>query len=976
MSERRKQKGAEGMADEVEGKAIGDASRMEVVEVQGISSALGAVHEEQSGRGLEEKKQSSSFRDSGTYHAFFSKVRLHLKVLDGKIRVILEVQYFEGDANESSAPDKSPNNNPGGKQLQHARDALLAQLVDLSDQVESRITKKKEELLSAKKMRENTGVQLYTQQGRLKLLQHKCSDLSIQIQKLTENDEQDRKCVSNLIAECMGSRAELNGELEMLKENQGELQLLEAGIFQMDNERRALKEQLETAKLSACAAGKVVSTLESQHLDCNYFLEERIRKLVNVEEEVQTQQHMIEAQRLEIQIASDAMNELNRQISRVLHQKKQLADHWRATMIATELQSKELPQARQDLQNAVDERRCLQGEASGLEAALLMSKSDKAQLDVLLDRDKAKLSESRRKLEVLKGQLIKLESDIDRAQQQSATSLLEKKRLLQERDRMSVLVRDKESQVSKAKRHLDELNAREVSFAEEHEICRTTGWLASKSIYALLAQTERLQDEIAHCEGATEIQVAQKLSMVSKVEQARMEREVWCTRVEEKGRVFDSHTKQLQAGMDRIEKLTGDLLVKEQSIQKLMCGRTEEDVGPMEATIANLKAEVADKEAQAMEIQRQWRNWQSMLLSHEDELNKISDNLHSLNEGKRKLTRTRRTLEANLQELNRAVRGRADECAGHRQQVLRLGEGVQKAKEERQQLDKAIKILRLNMQSFFDEGSSSLQEMDSKLESSRALLEELRKRSILEESKLIELEREISIEKETQQVVLPLLKRSANEAVQKEVRKLRSDLHNAQKLQSKLWTDLQLQISKRGAMAATHQGTWTKGHAEKQNLSLQRQEENLDRKMDETQRALRVAKSSASRLDSERLQLRRSIDYAVETMHRQSERMDETHSEIESLKRKKRLFVARTLTVQHLHKSALRRLEGSESSSWRSGPPQASPGALEAHARVSSVHKQLVSLHESLPRPMNAPLHDATLVLRFAIAMHPDAISH
>mmetsp|Transcript_5999 Transcript_5999/g.37204 ORF Transcript_5999/g.37204 Transcript_5999/m.37204 type:complete len:281 (-) Transcript_5999:3939-4781(-) len=275
------------------------------------------------------------------------------------------------------------------------------------------------------------------------------------------------------------------------------------------------------------------------------------------------------------------------------------------------------------------------------------------------------------------------------------------------------------------------------------------------------------------------------------------------------------------------------------------------------------------------------------------------------------------------------------------------------------------------MQSLFEEGSVNLQMMETKLEDSQALLEELKKRSVLDESKLIEMEREISIEKETQQALLPLLKRSANVDVLKEVRGLRNDLKSAQKLQAKLWTDLQRQISKRGTLTAAHQGTWTKGYAEKQALCLKKQEENLERNIDATRRALHSANSTSSSLDSERFKLRQSMEHAVGTLQRKSRRMEEVHVEIEGLKRAKLLLVARTLTLQHLHQSAAGRMDGSESTSWRSVPPQACTGASDAQSRVHSVQSSLLTFHASLPNPMEASWCDATLLLHYAVVVCP-----
>lgn len=934
-------------------------------------SASHATWEEESDPASEETGQRELIRECGKGYAFASVVRLHLNERDGKIEVDLQVEGLEHDSKPMSVPTKSINHAPGGKQLQKAREALWDQLVRTVGKLDKKIEKKKEELVVSQKMRENTGVQLYTQQGRVKTLQQKCADLSARIKKLTENEEQDQRWISNLKSDCMGSQEVLHQEIEALKESRGELQLLEAGIFQMDNERKAVKEQLETAKQSARAVGKVVSSLESQQVDFKYFMERKVCKLVNIQEEIRAKQDTIEAQRLEIQIASNAMQELNCQINRVLCQRKQMADQWRATMIATEIQSKDLQQARHELQHAVDECRRVRSEATGLKNALMAADSDKIQLDKALEKEKGKLSECNQQLEVLNSRLRTLASDISRAQKQKAATSLETKQLLRHKDCMSTALKEKESQLSKSKRHLDELNARDLAFAEEHEVCRTAGWLAAKRIYAVVAQTERLQDEIAHCERETELVVARKYSFMSDVERAKQERKVTCAQAEDKGHTFDSLTKELQAVMSRMERLTSALLVKEQSLQKLVSEKTEEDVGPMETTIASLKAEIADKEEQAMEMQSLWRKRQSSLLSIEEEMNRTSDQVHHLNEETRKLTKQREELGTTLEELSRALQNKADKSAWNQDQLLKLTDAMQKAKEGKKQLDNDIKVLRLGMKSLFEEGSMNLQMMDTKLEDSQALLAGLKKRSVLEESNLIEMEREISIEKETQQALLPLLKRSANIEVLKEVRGIRNDLKSAQKLQAKLWTDLQRQISKRGTLTAAHQGTWKKGYAEKQALCLKKQEENLERSIGVTRRALHSANSTASSLDSERFKLRKSIEHAAGTLQRKSRRMEEVHVEIESLKRTKILLVARTLTLQHLHKSAAGRMDGSESTSWRSVPPQARSGAADAHTRVHSVQSSLLSFHASLPNPMEASWCDATLLLHYAVALCP-----
>jgi predicted nucleic acid-binding Zn-ribbon protein len=76
---------------------------------------------------------------------------------------------------------------------------------------------------------------------------------------------------------------------------------------------------------------------------------------------------------------------------------------------------------------------------------------------------------------------------------------------------------------------------------------------------------------------------------------------------------------------DEVEKKTKDVDRLNKAYEKLMASVVDENMGPLEATIANISKEVVAKTAEAKDLQRAWVTCQTELVALTNENNGLAE---------------------------------------------------------------------------------------------------------------------------------------------------------------------------------------------------------------------------------------------------------------------------------------------------------------------------------------------------------------
>ena len=286
--------------------------------------------------------------------------------------------------------------------------------------------------------------------------------------------------------------------------------------------------------------------------------------------------------------------------------------------------------------------------------------------------------------------------------------------------------------------------------------------------------------------------------------------------------------------------------------EKLTANMTDEETGPLEATIANLKREITAKEGEGRDMQRMWVNYQTELVGLINDNNSLAEKIQRLKSETTVLTQKRGRLDQQQQQQDRQIKELESGMAQMRQDMSRLHALIAKNSDLQALLANDNFVLEGSIVSQLRSMEEEAGKLESKVQESadekRAVLAEI----VEAERQIMLWERKIQLEKETQAALDPEFGGAILAAMKKEIHRMKLRHSELLRRQEKLIQDMEQAIAKRELIAnkgRTTQAVSGKKAADLTESALAKAIADLRRSVRETEREAQLSEARIGELE-------------------------------------------------------------------------------------------------------------------------------
>jgi len=666
----------------------------------------------------------------------------------------------------------------------------------------------REDLRRAQKERETLGVNLYGLQQQLAALQ-------VNLEAAYNNfggTNQSRLEAEQLARErkqaLMDYEKEVQVAEEKLKAAQAEENAVKAAVRQVAEFLEETKEEIAVMRRATHKTEETVSDLERKKQEQDLFIDKKVAKVRQLEEEVALLEEQLNSQNNETQAAEDTLREASKEMQGTQFEKKQVVQQWKSALIALQRRDEAYQAMLQTIHEKKEEERSIRAEIEGFKASCSKTQfaSEKfverkvrqehamKQIDAnlaLFEKTLNKLSEHfellKKSLEQQDAEATKLKGMIAACNKelngvQSQINLIDKQRHEAEQE-TTALLNDRIT-MSKAAKNLSREAGKIQKLVQDKEM------------------------EIAEAENEMSRIKIDKLNAKAHEEQLEQERDRNVQELEAQDRLIEKYKLEIRQRHDQIEK---KMYVKDRlnrKIEQMMANVDEpENLGPLEATIKNLNKEIAALNNQNRELERHWLRLQTDFVNVVNEMEQESTTVQELESRDTISEQQKKRLDSRIRSQTAEFNDYSHRVERMHNDLHKLSELISEHKEKKEILTNANEVMQSDFVNELKELEKQSVEAESKIErikiEKKALLDE-----ILESERQIKLwEKKIQLEKETQAALDPTVGNAEVKAMEKEIHRMRIRYDHILKEQEKMIKEMEVGILKRETIATRKKGS-------------------------------------------------------------------------------------------------------------------------------------------------------------------------
>jgi len=330
----------------------------------------------------------------------------------------------------------------------------------------------------------------------------------------------------------------------------------------------------------------------------------------------------------------------------------------------------------------------------------------------------------------------------------------------------------------------------------------------------------------------------------------------------------------LKRTRDSTERAARETEKLDRRLDALLAGRTATDLGPLEATVANLAKAVATATMESREHQRTWIGLQSQLLSLARDASSCEADARTLR-GQRgvlqgKAQRLTASAEAAAAEVNQVERSMA---AGHLE-CLRLADAVAQAQRQAAQLDEDVAAAEAALHRALDEDESTSDGLEAKV---KQLGEELVAAEVARtaaEADVARWEAQVACERDTQQALDPTAGGAPLVELRREIHRLELRRSEAVKRAAALNAELGRAVMRRDTLQLKAQGAAAAAASGKRNFLADTQLRDAQSECAATSARIMELRAAAAALEPEAEAARRALGDAHAASEQQKGKLD------------------------------------------------------------------------------------------------------
>ncbi|GMH42071.1 hypothetical protein BSKO_09990 [Bryopsis sp. KO-2023] len=789
--------------------------------------------------------------------------------------------------------------------LQRVQEALKAQLLKAKTSLQEDISEKTKALKDAQTKREAIGVELYGFQQQL-------ANLQIELEKTHENFSKISTERLNIEEELANLKSALQDEESVTKlkrgeadQIQGEVDALATTLKQVELFNEAMKSEIAVTRRATYAAEESMQKLEKQKQEQDFLIDQLQETLKRQNRQLQiiTAQH--EAQKRETRAAQETLAEAEGEMEGIYYEKQQLVAQWRSSLLAIQRRDEALREIENSLMAQNEQAQAVDTEISTFKRDIVKEQVKNEQLTAVMQKVEGdmkhltqRIAELKERQDYLQETYGKLQKSLEQTEDRMQRSDMEAKAIDTETDSVRRIYVKIASDTQDLKEQMisalgEQATAERSSSKTAKETQKLRQMVRKEEMLAIDLQNElaKLQVDILNTQSHNDrLQATMKLLNEELADKEKVVGQ-YETDVRHKNDDVEKRTRELDRLNRRYEKLTADL--------------EDESTGPLEATINNLQREIQRKGVEAQELQRRWIGFQMELVTLQNENNKLSESISTLNCKHTVIFQKRRRLEQQLEHHNREIKTLDNGMFHLHTDIQRLNTLIAKNSE----LQAVLENDNFNLENDIVADLKNTEEEAVRLE---CQIEQAgdEKRGVV--SDILEVEREImlwerkiQLEHEMQNVLDPEVGQDVTSAMKKEIHRM--ELRHAEllRIQEKLMQEMERSISKRDVIATKGKAVAARKGPDMTEQQLKKACSELKRSIRDTGKEAQATDQRIGELDEERAKIAEAMEEAGNGIKELREKEDGLRQHLDELVSGKTIALLETAQFQ----KASRRLE-------------------------------------------------------------------
>jgi len=668
-----------------------------------------------------------------------------------------------------------------------------------------------EDFKRAQKAREDLGVRLYGLQQQLAnsqiILEETHNDFVQTTQIRFEAESAAKEHTSTL----QDIQVEAKTVEDKLTDAKREENAVKAAVKQVEAFLEETRGEIAVVRRATHKTEESVSVLEKKKQEQDLYIDERIERIAQLQEELSLVEAQRESQRLETKAAEDTLQEASKEMQTTLFEKKQVVQQWNSTLIALQRRDEAYQAVSNTIQSKQEELQALRAEIEGYKvgAGKVQFESEK-----LVER-KVRQEHSLRQVEE---QLVNL----DKAHNKLSERYSMMKKSLDQQDgecrKLKGTLASWTHQLKSLQTQIQLVNRERFTIEEKINQIQGEKTTMSKAAKNLSRESGKVfkvihgkEMEIALLENEMSRVKIDKLNTQSHTEQLDQELNNQLAELKEKDKMIEKYKMEIRQRHDEIEK---KMYVVDRLNRKFenMCTNADEpeNLGPLEATIKNLTKETTAITTQSRELERTWLKLQTEYVQVVNEMEQENTTVHELTSSetileqkKKRLGSRIRSQTAELKDLDTRVRRMHND-------MHKLNEAISEHKGKHDALANSNEILQTEFINELKELEQQSVQAESKIESCKLEKQSLLDQ-IMESERQIKLwEKKIQLEKETQQALDPTVGQSEVKSMEREIHRMKIRYDNLTREQEKMIKEMEVAILKRETIATRKKGATNK----------------------------------------------------------------------------------------------------------------------------------------------------------------------
>ena len=828
---------------------------------------------------------------------------------------------------------------PNHPLLARAQSALKGQLIAAKERAELELREKEEALKVAKTQREQIGVDLYGQQQQLAKLQINLENVSEDLHAVTE-------ARSKADAELKGTKSrseaiakETKIRQDSVGESQREYDKLASTLKQIEAYSEETKNEISITRRATFVAEENITKKEKAKQEQDLLidnLQETLKQLLKLYDA------QFIAQKHETKVAQEALNEASLEMETIHFEKKQLVQRWKSSLLAISRRDEALQATEDALRKQREQQLAMESEIEGYKKSVRTEQIQNEQLTSVLK---------------------KLEGESEFLKKQLAQSLEKKDRLYETHMKLSNSLEQTEKTVQKAvnegqkvrseiqsvDKNIFRINQeiQEIELDMLNNISDQT--TMEKSSQKTIQHTKKTMKQIKQ----EEIDIINLNNEIAKIRVDLLNTQAHNLRLEETLKALDDELKEkartiqryeieIRRRNDDVEKKTTEMDRLNRAYEKIVGNRTEENMGPLEATISNMTREINQKTAESKDLQKRWMSLQTELVSLQHDNNDLKETIQRMKSEYTILTQKRKRPSNQHQQYNSDIRKLDTSIEHMHYDMTRLNSLI--AQHTQLQSDLANENFNLEtrimnqLHELEAETNQLLEKIQVKENEKRQILSEM----VEYERQILLWEREIHLEREMQATIDPNVGQDVVGAMKKEIHRMKLRHQELIRLQEKLISDMERAIHKREFIANKGRAGQQKGRASLTEAGLKKSSMELQRRIKDTNKKSKVFEKSSKQKALERDARSSELDYELSQLQSVEETEGSLLQEVEEIRTQRELSLLNTV----LNQKKLKWFEDAKQGKFKSiGDAEKIRGETE---KAASINDKLMDLTKKL----------------------------